>query len=112
MMSNKTYSILNNLIIFYIPVFGVMCYIIGAFLDVRQGVIAGLLVILLLIIVILGIFREGKAFHDGQIVITTTSEGMKTFTLELDKEPSEIENLSSITFKVTGEQSIGYEDPN
>ena len=72
-----------------------------------------IIVVLILIICIQYVLYHVKPMikHDGQIVITTNEEGKKIFTLELDKDPEEIENLNSISFKVTGEQKSGYEAP-
>ena len=39
----------------------------------------------------------------GQIVITEAIDGKKTFSLEIDKNPDEIESMGFITFKVTKE---------
>lgn len=49
--------------------------------------------------------KRYRPMHGGQIVIYTQADGKKIFSLELDRDPSEIEEAESITFKVTGEKS-------
>lgn len=39
--------------------------------------------------------------HGGQIVISKDEDGKKLFSLELDKDPDEIEKMRYISFKVT-----------
>ena len=49
------------------------------------------------------IVSQRKRSHDGLIVITRDEEGKKLFSLELDKEPDDIEQMRYVVFKVTDE---------
>jgi hypothetical protein len=51
-----------------------------------------------------------RARDDGQIVITTTEDGKRIFSLELDKDPDELELMERVTFKVTDQQHPEYDD--
>lgn len=42
--------------------------------------------------------------YDGQIVIRTEETGKRVFSLELNKDPDEIENMGAVLFKVREEE--------
>jgi hypothetical protein len=44
--------------------------------------------------------------HVGSIVITEQSSGKKIFSLELDKAPTEIEQMKTVTFKVVSQEEF------
>ncbi len=44
--------------------------------------------------------------YDGEVVISTTEEGKTIFGLELEIDPDEIKNMSSLLFKVRGERTM------
>jgi hypothetical protein len=49
-------------------------------------------------------YDASPAKYDGDIVILNTQDGGKTFSLELDKHPEELAQMSQVVFKVnTGE---------
>ena len=68
-------------------------------------------VLAFIIIITYLIFKLNTKRFSGQLVIKTNEEGKKIFLLELDKSPSDLENLHSVTFKVVKEESRGYDCP-
>jgi hypothetical protein len=67
------------------------------------------IIVLLVITIVVLLFRNYRSY-DGQVVITTAPDGKKLFTLELDRNPDEIENMKRISFKVTSEEKPGYNE--
>lgn len=61
------------------------------------------LVILSLCVYILVLWSRQRV-NGGKIVITQNEDGKKLFSLELDKDPDEIEQMSYISFKVIDSQ--------
>lgn len=61
------------------------------------------LVILSLCVNILVLWSRQRV-NGGKIVITQNEDGKKLFSLELDKDPDEIEQMSYISFKVIDSQ--------
>jgi len=56
------------------------------------------------------ILAGGSAANDGQIVIKRDSEGKKTFLLELNRDPDQLERMNIVKFKVTEDPTSGYDD--
>ena len=45
-------------------------------------------------------YDSSAAKFDGNVVVSTNDNGVKTFSLELDKNPDELASMDKITFKV------------
>jgi hypothetical protein len=56
--------------------------------------------IILLIIFVVAVFSSLKNRKVGDMIITQDENGVKTFSLELDKPPGEFEDMNYILFKV------------
>ena len=54
----------------------------------------------LIIATCLNVLLWKRRSHDGEIVVTRDRNGKKTFSLELDKTPEEIESMKRVSFKV------------
>jgi hypothetical protein len=74
-----------------------------------EVLLCALLIVILLVANLLQ-YRKANQ-HDGQVVITRDEEtGKMIISLELDKDPAEIENMNTISFKVTERESPGYDN--
>lgn len=47
---------------------------------------------------------------DGQIVITKDDAGKKIFSLELDKDPEDIQIMKFVVFTITDKENKNYDD--
>lgn len=61
-------------------------------------IVIGFVIVISVIFQIYFLKRNQKV--DGDILILTTNEGKKLFSLELDKSPEEMEKMKFIVFKV------------
>jgi hypothetical protein len=70
--------------------------------------IDGLVIIVLILAVTMTIWLLiQRMSHDGEIIIEEDMEsGKKTFRLELNTDPGEIENMRSASFKVINKQKF------
>ncbi len=68
-------------------------------------IIFGALLILAFVVGLL-LRAKSRTSYDGHIVVSTTEEGKKLFTLELDGDPHELEKRESVTFKIRSEGSV------
>lgn len=61
--------------------------------------------IVIIIATCLNFYLWKRRPHDGEIVVTTDRNGKKTFSLELERTPEEIEKMKRISFKVVSHES-------
>lgn len=106
-MSIKTYILLRRLNQFIIPVIASLYYICTFFADLPSAVT--ILGSLALISLFIGMLLLSKLPHDGQMVITTNEAGIKVFSLELDKDPEDLEGQEYVSFKITDKRSEDYD---
>jgi Putative phage holin Dp-1 len=106
MLDDVAYKRSKNLSQIYIPGISSLYFIVGnvaGFPGIEP--VIGLLAILATVIgVVLYIstsaYRRSEAGYDGNVIIQTTQTGGKLFSLELGGDPEEIEEKSSVAFKV------------
>jgi len=77
-------------------------------LPAEQRVVGTILVVTTFLGVIMRIstsnYNKSDDAYDGKVVVINTPEGGKTFSLELNDDPANIENMDSLRFKVAASQ--------
>jgi hypothetical protein len=105
---NKYYAVLKSLVNVLIG-FAASYYILSFFIDAPNvkntiGVVIVISWIINLFLITMG--RE----YDGQIIISSKPDGKKLFSLEINKDPEELEASSAVLFRVTDKGTTPYED--
>lgn len=106
MLDDVTYKRGKNLSQIYIPGVSALYFIVGnaAGFSGIEPVIGSLAILATVIGVVLYIsssaYRRSEAGYDGNVIIQTTQNGGKLFSLELGGDPEEIEEKYSVAFKV------------
>lgn len=107
MLSETSYNIGKKLVQVVLPAFASLYFGLASIwgLPAAEEVVGTLAVITTFLGVTLGIstrqYEASGAAYDGSMIVTTTEDGPKTFTLEIDEDPEELEKRDSITFKVS-----------
>ena len=105
-MSKSQYKFLQEARTF-ILVTASLAFIVSKFTGTDIENHLGVIIICLLVITIpLRFLNE----YDGQIVITTTDEDKTLFSLELNGDPSDIQNMKGVSFKVSNISKFEYEE--
>ena len=65
-------------------------------MELFLGVMLFLFVLISMLLTLRLYFRD----YDGTVVVTTDENGKRIFSLELDRDPDEIEQMDNILFKV------------
>jgi Putative phage holin Dp-1 len=106
MLDDVTYKRSKHLSQIYIPGASALYFIVGnaAGFPGIEPVVGSLAILSTIIGVMLYIsssaYRRSEAGYDGNVIIQTTQNGGKLFSLELGGDPEEIEEKSSVSFKV------------
>lgn len=106
MLNDLTYKRSRNLSQIYIPGLSSLYFIVGniagfPFVEVIIGFLA-------IIATVIGVclylsssaYDRSEAGYDGKVIIETNQNGGKLFSLELEGDPGELEQKSSVAFKV------------
>jgi hypothetical protein len=89
----------KKLIQLSIPIVALMYFILSGFTGVRYTV--QVLAICVALNLLYNLYlKVDQRQYDGKIVIGTSENGKKLFSLELDGDPEELEPKSSVTFKI------------
>lgn len=106
MLSDGFYSFGKKFVQIYLPALSSLYFGLGniwGFPSVEE-VVGSCAVFATFLGVCLGIsshqYDQSGAAHDGELVVETNDEGRKLFSLQLDGDPEEIEQKSSISFKI------------
>jgi hypothetical protein len=107
--SKNAYGLLKKFVQVWLPALGSLYFGLAqiyGFSNAEQ-VLGTMALITTFLGVTLGIssnrYNNSDAPYDGQIVVMNNEGGPKLFSLELGKNPDELEAMDSIRFKVTGE---------
>jgi uncharacterized membrane-anchored protein YitT (DUF2179 family) len=92
-----------------LPGYACIYFVVSLFFDIPA--VAQVLAALALLTLIVNALAEFYLKSDGQIVIRKDPDGRKTFLLEINKDPNELEVSDTVIFKVTKESSPGYNEP-
>ncbi len=107
MLTNTSYNLGKRLVQVILPVFASLYFVLG--LPSSEQVIGVTVVITAFLGLCLGIssnrYEKSGAGYDGTLVVNTNEEGKKLFSLEIDKDPDEIEQQGSLSFKLSSSQS-------
>ena len=107
LVSDKVYDVSKNLVQVIIPAFSSLYFGLASIWDFPnvEQVVGTLAVIATFIGAMVGVssrvYQASGQAYDGKLVVYTPEEGKTLYSLELDLTPEEIEEQSSISFKVT-----------
>lgn len=106
MLSDGSYHLGKQLVQVYIPAASALYFGLGSIwgLPAVEQVVGTLAVVATFLGVCLGLsskqYDVSEAAYDGKVMVETNETGGKLFSLELDGDPTEIEQKSSVSFKV------------
>jgi hypothetical protein len=106
MLSDGSYGLGKKLVQVYIPATSALYFGLGSIwgLPAVEQVVGTLAVIATFLGVCLGLsskqYDVSEAAYDGKVVVETNDAGKKTFSLELEGAPSDLEQKNSVSFKV------------
>lgn len=98
-MSESQYKIWFPTSQVLLPAIGTLYFLISLQYDLPNevNVLGGLMVLKLITATY---FWSKNRKSDGKIIITQDKRGVKTFSLELYKDPDELENMRRVSFKI------------
>lgn len=105
-LTGLAYDIVKQLAQVWLPAFGALYFgLAGVWgLPAADQVVGTVVVVDTFLGVFLGVsqrrYDASDEAYDGKIVVTTSDTGRKLFSLEIDGDPEEIEQKSSIAFRV------------
>lgn len=106
MLSDVTYKRSKNLVQIYLPGFSSAYFVIGnavgfPWIEAVIGISAIFAVVIgVCLYISASAYLRSEAGYDGNVIIETTQNGGKLFSLELGGDPEEIEDKYSVAFKV------------
>jgi Putative phage holin Dp-1 len=104
-LSDTAYNIAKKIAQIWLPALGSLYFSLAAIWDLPNAdqVVGSIVVIDTFLGVVLGIstkvYNDSDAPYDGQMVVSEDS-GKKTFNLNLDSDPAELEGKDKVVFKV------------
>lgn len=86
-----------------LPAIGTLYFLISLAYDLPNevNVLGGIMVLKLLTSIY---FWSKNRKSDGKIIITQNKAGTKTFSLELYKDPEELEHMKRVSFKIVPQE--------
>ena len=115
-VSEKAYNWLKWLIGIFLPAFSALYVGLGQYfnLPATEAVVGSIALCTVFLSAITGIstknYQNSDAPYDGSMVVTTSPEGTKQVSLELDGDPHEIAEKKSVSFKVRDDQDYAGMD--
>ncbi len=102
MLTDKSYKIGKKLVQILLPAFASLYFVLGLpSTDQVVGVTAIITTFLGVCLAISSIlYEKSNAAYDGIFIVHTNEDGRKLFSLEIDKDPDEMEEKGSISFKI------------
>jgi len=106
LLSDLTYDRLRFLVQIFLPAFATLYFTLGSIANLPNptGVVAALAAIATFGGVLLKASRSSYDASDGKyagaINVVTAEDGGKMFSLELNGDPSELESVEQVTFKI------------
>lgn len=117
LLTDKSYSISKNLVQLWIPATSSLYFGLAKiwglpYAEQIVGTLAVLATFLGLILHVSGsAYDASGAAYNGQVVVNKDAQGNIGYSLELDGDPADIQNMSSVAFRVTpGETPEEAED--
>lgn len=108
-MKHRIYNLLKTLNRLIFPGTGAIYYGLSKIYTMpNEGQVIGIFIVLSAIsgVIIQFMSRkyEPRVIFQGEMVISETPEGKRTFSLELSRSPEDLAHMESITFKVVNPQ--------
>lgn len=107
LLSDKTYDMLKRLVTLVLPAFATLYWSLAAIwpqIPNADQVVATSAAFATFFGVLLSFgsksYASSEAKYDGQIVVTQDDDGSKSYSLELNGDPYELDAKSSVAFKV------------
>jgi hypothetical protein len=106
LLSNRVYDVLTKLVQLAMPAFATLYLTLAPLwgFPKPEAVVATTAALATFFGVLLAISRRSYvstgAKYSGAINIATSEDGDKAFTLELDGDPFELENMSDVSFRI------------
>lgn len=108
-LTDKQYNTIKPLVQIGFPAFASLYFGLSATWGFPGGeqVVGTVALITTFLGIVLGLsskqYKKTQPTGGGQIVVTQDETGKKVFSLELDKDPEEIQGMKSVTFNITDE---------
>lgn len=109
-LNNKAYDVAKKVAQIWLPAFGAAYFSLAQIwgLPSAEQVVGTVTVIDTLLGVLLGIssssYNNSDKPYDGQMIAINKPDGGKTFSLQLDSDPLELEGKEKVVFKVVPTQ--------
>lgn len=106
LLSDKTYDFLKRVVTLLLPAFATLYWSLASIwgLPNADQVVATTAAIATFLGVILTLgsksYSSSDAKYDGQIVVTQDDEGTKSYSLELNGDPYDLDTKGAVAFKV------------
>lgn len=105
LFTGKTYDFLKRLAQIYIPALGTLFFAVSGIWGIAHAeqIVGTLVAIDTFLGVCLGISQSNfdkSPLSGGTLVMKTNESGHKVYSLEIDADPTQLEQMSSVTFKV------------
>lgn len=110
LLSNKTYDLLVKLVQLVLPAMATLYFTLANIFELpgAEQVVAAAAAFATFFGVLLRLssrsYEASGAAYDGAVKVMTDPTGNKIFSLELDGDPSDIEFMKSVNFKVQHDQ--------
>lgn len=106
MLSDKTYNTLKWLVQILLPALGALYFSLSQIWGFPGGeeVVGTLAIIAIFLGTLIGIsnrsYQASVPGFDGTVVVETTPEGKKSYSLEFESDPYNLDKQDSVKFKV------------
>lgn len=110
-LSNKAYNVMKWFTQILLPAIGSLYFGMANIwsLPSAENVVGSLALITTFLGIVLGLttraYNKSEADTDGKMLVSTTTEGTKVFSLELDTDPQDLEHQDKVVFKVVDSQA-------
>ena len=105
-MSNRVYDVTKYVVQIVLPATATLYFTFSTLWGLPNGeeVVASFAALAAFLGVLLGVsnsaYKQSDAFYDGDINVETNEEGTKIFSMTINGNPEDLENMDKVTFKV------------
>jgi hypothetical protein len=106
LFTNKTYNFLKYLVQIGLPALGSLYFALAGMWDLPnpEEVVGTIVVVTTFLGTLLGLsaktYNKAEPSYDGAINIGIGDDDQKVFSLDLDSDPEDLENMDQVVFKV------------
>jgi hypothetical protein len=102
-LQGNTYDTLKKIVEVGLPILGSFCFIVGSISNASH--LTEILGFCLVLTALLGVTLQISSSryqkdNQGELVVHTDADGVKSFSLQLPKEPEELAQMDRVSFKV------------